>query len=203
MAKAFNEKERQKIKEKLIELGKEHFCRYGLKKTSISDLTKQAGIAQGSFYLFFKSKEELLFEILEIEETRIKEGLMQELFAGGSIDCESFKRFLKLAFAEAERNPIIKMMFDVAEYEAFLRKLPQEKIEKHIQEDSDLLTPLVVHMQSQGLIGQMDPKVIGGMLRSIFTIAIHKREIGEDIFINVVNLLIDTVSEGLFKKGDL
>ena len=36
-----------------------------MKKTSVDQLTKAVGIAKGSFYKFFESKEMLFFAVLE------------------------------------------------------------------------------------------------------------------------------------------
>jgi NADH:ubiquinone oxidoreductase subunit E len=49
----FTEKERNRIRNQLIERGRECFSKFGIKKTSIEELTKAAGIAKGSFYSFF------------------------------------------------------------------------------------------------------------------------------------------------------
>src|SRR5690625_5412597 len=63
------------IRNSLIEQGKFLFSKYGFQKTSIREITKDVGIAQGTFYSFFKSKEELYFVILESEEKGIREQL--------------------------------------------------------------------------------------------------------------------------------
>lgn len=56
----------------MLSEGRHQFETAGLRKTSVEDLTKAAGIAQGSFYMFFASKEELYYELLLEEEQRIR-----------------------------------------------------------------------------------------------------------------------------------
>ena len=63
MPKTFTEKEKQIIRNTLIQKGKDLFSIYGLNKTSINELTNAARIAHGTFYNFFNSKEELYLEI--------------------------------------------------------------------------------------------------------------------------------------------
>ena len=53
MAKAFTEQERIQIKEKILETALDLFHDKGTKALSIAELTKRAGIAQGSFYNLF------------------------------------------------------------------------------------------------------------------------------------------------------
>ena len=55
MPRAFTAVEKEAIRDRLMEAGHACFLRYGLKKTTIEDLTKPAGIAKASFYLFFDS----------------------------------------------------------------------------------------------------------------------------------------------------
>lgn len=64
MPKAFTEEERRKIKEKLMETALDIFHNKGTKSLSIAELTKRAGIAQGSFYHFWKDKDALIIELI-------------------------------------------------------------------------------------------------------------------------------------------
>jgi len=51
-------------KQKLLERGKDMLFSYGVKKTSVDDITKAAGMAKGTFYKYFESKEEFILELL-------------------------------------------------------------------------------------------------------------------------------------------
>ena len=64
MAKAFSEEERIKIKEEIIKAALELFHDKGSRSLSIAKLTKRVGIAQGSFYNFWKDKEELIIDLM-------------------------------------------------------------------------------------------------------------------------------------------
>ncbi|MCJ8012272.1 TetR/AcrR family transcriptional regulator [Paenibacillus sp. KQZ6P-2] len=72
MPKGLNEYEKQEITNSLIEQGKILFSELGFQKTSINEITKKVGIAPGTFYKFYNSKEELYFEILEREEDQLR-----------------------------------------------------------------------------------------------------------------------------------
>ena len=53
-------------KERIIEAAIEVFRQQGIEKTKISDIVKVAGIAQGTFYLYFPSKLSLMPAIAEV-----------------------------------------------------------------------------------------------------------------------------------------
>lgn len=62
MGKAFTEQEREEIRQRLLDEGLKQFKEKGLKKVSVRELTRAAGIAQGGFYSFYDSKEALLLD---------------------------------------------------------------------------------------------------------------------------------------------
>lgn len=63
MGKAFSEEEKEKIKENIMNTAIELFHNNGTKSLSISELTKRVGIAQGSFYNFWKDKDSLIIDL--------------------------------------------------------------------------------------------------------------------------------------------
>ncbi|GEM_PF-420977 len=69
-----NEETRKELidrKAQLIEIALEKFARLGYHQTKISDIVSEAGVAQGTFYWHFKSKEAIGLEIIEQGEERL------------------------------------------------------------------------------------------------------------------------------------
>lgn len=52
-------------KEKILLAGKKEFARVSFPETSIKNIAQDAGIARGSFYQYFESKQDLLEYILK------------------------------------------------------------------------------------------------------------------------------------------
>lgn len=65
MAKAFNEDEKQEIKQKMMDIALMLFHESGTKGLSIKELTSRTGIAQGSFYNFWKDKDALILDVMQ------------------------------------------------------------------------------------------------------------------------------------------
>jgi len=61
----------------------------------------------------------------------------------------------------------------------------------------ELLTSLIERWQHEGLIRDYDPRVIAGAVKSLYYIALHREFIGEDIFRDVTDLLIDSLVTNL------
>lgn len=54
-----------KTRENLIEAAKKVISIKGFKDSSIQDITEEAGVAKGTFYTYFKTKEEIVEELLK------------------------------------------------------------------------------------------------------------------------------------------
>lgn len=53
-------------KERIVQAGIKMFRKHGIEKTTVSSIVKEAGIAQGTFYLYFPSKLSLMPAIAEV-----------------------------------------------------------------------------------------------------------------------------------------
>ena len=64
---------------KVINSAKEEFTRVPLQEVSIKNIVENAGIARGSFYQYFESKEDLLKYILKEKIDKINQKLQDEI----------------------------------------------------------------------------------------------------------------------------
>jgi AcrR family transcriptional regulator len=199
--KGFNPHERQHIADALMEHGRELFSKYGLQKTSISELTKMVGISQGSFYKFYDSKEALYFEILEKEEEAIKEQFLRVSLKGGNDPKKVLKGLLLQTIDEIERNPFIRQLYVENNRESMLRKLPPEKLEEHFKNDSMTLMPLIEKWQAEGVIVRKDPELLAGLFRSLFVLTLHEKEIGESVFRETLESYVTFLVESIVDEG--
>ena len=52
-------------RKKIIDKAWELFAKNGYEETKVEDITRELGVSKGSFYTYFATKEELLYEVLE------------------------------------------------------------------------------------------------------------------------------------------
>lgn len=55
------------------------FSKKGYKATAISEITKQAGVAVGSFYNYYDSKEAIFLDVYVDENNRVRQAMINEL----------------------------------------------------------------------------------------------------------------------------
>jgi AcrR family transcriptional regulator len=62
----------------------EVFARNGVANTSVSDIVKAAGVAQGTFYLYFDSKDDVLLAVVEQMVDSMVAGMEEAVHAPGA-----------------------------------------------------------------------------------------------------------------------
>lgn len=193
----FTENEKEHIKQDLLTKGRTIFIKYGLAKTSIDEIIRECGIAKGTFYKFFNSKEELYYEIL-INEVEIREEVLNELFRKNLTPKELLQSFFHFSFDSVEKNPFLQQVFQNDEHDRLLRKLPAQMSEFN-QTNALRGIEAVNFLMEQGTLPKNDPRVIVGIMQAVMTLRLHKSEIGDDIFPIVKDKIIEFVVEGLLK----
>jgi len=59
-------KKPEERRKELISIAEQLFIKKGYEQTAVSDIVKKANVAQGTFYYYFKTKEEILDSIIDI-----------------------------------------------------------------------------------------------------------------------------------------
>lgn len=196
MPKSYSEQEREIIKDKLKTESRQLFSQYGIKKTTVDEIVKRVKIPKGAFYLFYQSKELLLFDIIMEEQALIQSELIKAVGdMGRNITKERFSALIFELFKRTTESFLFPI-FTSGEYEVLLRKLPTDALNQNISEDDksiERLFSLIPEAKNK------DMSVYSGAFRGIVLLALHKSEVGENIFDDTLKLLIDGLTEKLFE----
>ena len=115
---------------RLVEAAKEVFEESGFLEARISDIAKQAGLAHGSFYHYFSSKEEVFREVAESVEERLSAPMggviLDERSQAAPQDRirEALRRYLESYRREAKIMGVIEQM---ARYDKEINALRQQR----------------------------------------------------------------------------
>lgn len=185
------------IKEKLLEGGRECITRFGIRKTTVDDLVKIAGISKGGFYLFYPSKEHLFYDVI----MDCSEGLHHQFERSledlsGNITIDSLINHIIEWIKKVESTFLISV-FQNGELEYLERKLPDDVVVKHHIGDDEMLVRLFefLHMPLPENI-----TVFAGALRSVFLTLLFKRTVGEEIYYDVLRELFTALFQQYVSK---
>ena len=105
--KNIKKQKKRKILEKAFELFREN----GYMDTKVEDITKALGISKGSFYTYFKTKEELLCELLEsMKNSEMERYSKVEIDENPRKTLENFIKERFKSFLELLNNVDIRIM---------------------------------------------------------------------------------------------
>ena len=102
-------------RKKIVDKAWELFAKNGYKETKVEDITKDLGISKGSFYTYFATKEELLYEVLE----KIKKEIIENL---ENINVNQMPEKVLEDYVKAKMNHAVKI----------LNNMKLKAVEKHL-----------------------------------------------------------------------
>lgn len=194
--KGFSDERRAYIRRELLDEGRKLFARYGLRKTTMADLTKPVDIAPSTFYQFFDSKEELYLEILEEESERFFERATAPLEEHTDPE-QAIRAYLHIVFEEMETNPLIERLLADDDRERLLHLYSEEEKLEQRNREVGYLIPYIEAWQEAGTIRDGDPETIALTIDSVAMLALHQEDIGADLYPAVRDMFIESIATGL------
>lgn len=186
MPKAFSEEEKEQIKNQILETAVELFHDKGTKSINIQELTRRAGIAQGSFYSFWKDKDALIMDVM-LYRSRQKLDIAEKEFEASLHDpigflSESIYRYSMDLLNKCREQPVYSQSFAIlsrsnslsenrvgAIYKEFLSKLAAYWVEHNavqsvnVQGLINVITACPVLLSNAG---QFDPEYFDEIFKS-------------------------------------
>jgi AcrR family transcriptional regulator len=145
---------------KILDVAEEVFGECGYYEASISEITRRAGVAQGTYYIYFHSKREIFIELIEDIGERLRRE-MRASIADAVDRIEIEKRGFQAFFRFVARHRRIYSIIQEAErvvpeaFYAYYRKISQGYV-RGLQE-----------AMSKGSIRQLDTEAIAYALMGI------------------------------------
>lgn len=200
MPKGFTDREKAIIRSGMYEKGRDLFATYGLRKTSVEDLTNAVGISKGAFYLFFESKEQLFFELMEQFRSDFQTMLFRHINATSDSPRVRMRKVLAEAVALWKRNAHF-VHISTDDYEHLLRKLPSELLDLHNKKDQAFAIEFASAWHNAGVDLQPEPRMISALLRALFFVSLHEEDFGAEVYPQVISTHIEMLTKQLLPKS--
>ena len=192
----FSNTEKEQIREALLVQGRELFSRYGLRKTSVDDITKAVKIAKGSFYSFYESKEELFLEIFGQVNQEMQEAIYKAFTHSRKKANTRLYEALQMQYEYVDQTPIFQILMDEDEMEYLLRKYPKAGPQLQSFFADENYIPFVEELKKGGLLKkQLETTFIVGLLKAIFLIHQRKNDFKGDQFKKVFDTYLSLIVE--------
>lgn len=129
MPKFFSEHERTVIRDTMLEVGAELMKSKGIKRVSVEEVAKSVNIAKGTFYSFYQSREELLWDMIQSEKQKVVDRISEIAAQNADLKTRAGKIIREIYIKEDS----IVFCLSERDITSIKRKLPPEAL--HLSEE--------------------------------------------------------------------
>ena len=205
--KTLSRREREKLahRQDIIDAATSVFAKKGFHSATLDEIAQEAEFSKGTLYLYFSSKEDLLFNILKEKFEPLKEK-MKTVFTQKMSFREELREMLhtlaEMAFKEKELFSLL-----VSQQITCFKTLSEEKateiLSEHAKSDA-LFMERIQHAIDSGELKDFDPRAIYGMIHGASEDMMFSRWYCSSLkeLKNAVDIFIDMLFEGIARKQE-
>jgi AcrR family transcriptional regulator len=193
----FTEREKMRLRQKMLRTARGLFVRKGLKKTSLEEITTSVGIAKSTFYQFFESKEALFLGVLAEDGPAVEAHLQAELKQATDAR-DGITRLLRGVVQELETNGLTRrVLTHPDELQMLADYATPEQLAASNSAALKLIVPYLQVGQHRGEVITGDPILLARVISAVTLLTLHRDTIGSDHYEAVLNTLIDLLARAL------
>ena len=195
MPRALTEQEKCVQCQKLLEKGKAAVVSHGIRKVSVDDIAKAAGMAKRTFYQHFESKEKYLYALIEKIHNDAFSQAKQIIFSGTS-DGDSLRTnvtsFLKSLFTMPEMAFLIQSENEIVD---LFETVPNQELQSFKQMEADLFGGLLQLAEID--TKKIKPGIVHNYVHALF-LMMSSDLMTEDDLPETVDLITDSLISYIF-----
>lgn len=187
MAGGFTEEEREQVRRKLLDSGYELFLSSGFRRMTVAGITKRAGIAVGTFYNFYESKEQFVIALIKDTEAGFVTKMQNAFLSNGTITLQKFMKIYR-EFFYPENNFLLNATLDDW---VWLKSHIKDCEYLNVENDLNKLQYLLPRIK--GIRADVDPGVIVNSIKMIYALYQNRDTLFEDSIPANVDLIFDSL----------
>jgi AcrR family transcriptional regulator len=201
--RAVSDEDKSRRRDEIMAAAKEVFAHKGFHATTIADIAKRAGLAYGSVYWYFDSKDELFHALMAAEEGALRAHVAAAVGvpAGDFGQEESLRVAVRatLEFFECDKATVKLLLRDPCAL--------GERFEKHLggiyERFIDDIETFIVAAQERGEVVSAPPRMVAYTLAALVGQLAHRRLSTDDdvTAAQVADFVVAMVLDGLRPRG--
>ncbi|MGX2946561.1 TetR/AcrR family transcriptional regulator [Enterococcus alishanensis] len=196
MPRSLTEQEKEMQRQLLLKHGKELSFRYGISRVSVDDIVKDAGVAKGSFYNYFSSKDDFLYQLIfQIHEEGFAE-VNQLIEVIGKLSASEKRAQIKRFFLALMNDPKQRFLLkERQEVENFLARHSKDSFAEIEKMEINNYQKIIAKLS----LGEKNPFIIQNYIHIIFFGVSHK----ELLFVDYIDATVEVMLDGLLNYLEL
>jgi AcrR family transcriptional regulator len=207
--RAVSAQDKSQRRDEIMAAAKKVFARKGFHDTTIADIAKQAGLAYGSIYWYFDSKDELFHALMAVEESALRSHISAALAQGSTMGMPLENSGEEAPLRTAVQATLEFFEADKATVKLLLRDAYAlgERFEKHLggiyERFIDDIETFVVAAQQRGQVVSAPARMVAYTLAALVGQLAHRRLSTDDgvTATQVADFVVALVFDGLRPRG--
>lgn len=134
---------------RILEAAVKIFARQGFHQSTVAQIAKEAGVADGTIYLYFKNKDDILIHFFSFKAKQVFD-CFREQVGRGADSVEKLGNLVRAHLGEFQRDPDMAFVYQVETHQS--SRLAEEQIRAMAKMYQDILVEIVEQGQQEGLI---------------------------------------------------
>lgn len=189
--------------DKILEAAARVFARQGFHHSKVADIAREASVADGTIYLYFKNKDDILITLFE-ERMGLILARLEEALSGATDPLDKLRRFIEfhLGLVERSREMAEVMQIELRSSHKFMKDYVPTKFFDYL----NAIQRIIVEGQAKGVLrADIHPAVakraIFGALDELSLHAVMARKARKERIPNAADQVVRLFMEGLARPG--
>jgi len=163
----------------ILEAAVKVFARQGFYQSTVAQIAREAGVADGTIYLYFKNKDDILVNFFDYKTKQVFERFRAEVNQAES-GLDKLRNLIRRHLAEFQRDRDMAILYQVGTHQ--IDRLAEDQIREMSKMYQDLVSEIVEAGQQEGSIrkdlyvGLVKRFILGGVDEVINTWLHSERE---------------------------
>jgi len=199
---ATNRVEKNNKYHQILEAAVKVFARQGFHQSTVAQIAKEAGVADGTIYLYFRNKDDILVQFFNYRAKQVFESF-REAVDGAETSADKLRNLVRSHLAEFQRDRDGAVVYQVETHQN--SRLAETQIREMSLMYRDLVAEIVEQGQQEGTIRKdlylgLVKRFIIGAVDEVINTWLHAE--GEYDLVSMADPLVELFIKGIEQKGN-
>ncbi|MEJ5359237.1 MAG: TetR/AcrR family transcriptional regulator [Desulfobacterales bacterium] len=134
--------------QRILEAAVRVFARQGFHQSTVAQVAREAGVADGTIYNYFRNKDDILIQFFAVRAGQVFARFRSEV-ARAANGLEKLRLLIRAHLAEFQRDPDMAVVYETETHQS--SRLAEEQIRAMAKTYQDILAEIIEQGQEEGL----------------------------------------------------
>ena len=200
MRSSTNRTEKNNKYHQILEAAVKVFARQGFHQSTVAQIAKEAGVADGTIYLYFKNKDDILVQFFSNRTKQVFESFREEV-GRAETSADKLRNLVRCHLAEFQRDRDGAIVYQVETHQS--RRLAEDQIREMSKMYRDLVSEIVEQGQQEGTLRKdlyvgLVKRFIIGAVDEVINTWLHSN--GEYDLVSMADPLVELFMTGIGQR---